>query len=772
MSQATSGFVGREPELAKIGKLLLGSIRLVTLMGSGGIGKTRLAAEAVRRYHKATGVPVYWARLARLVKDSDRAAVEKEVAKAVLDADFSRRSVFDALVDTFTVTDSTGRGRQVVLVLDNCEHVVGGADELITELLAAVPRLSIVATSREAIGLANEQLVEVPPLTRGQALTLFRQRAELTGHRITEPEQITTVELICRHVHDHPLFIQLAAARLWRRPLLGILNDLSGRADDRRMDWASGPRFGAEARHRAVGDVIAWSYDLCDGKERLLLDRMSVFAAGCDPNPQDDTSDRALDVGADLEAIQAVCADAPDSEGPALDVEDASSSAAVTVTADEVEEVLQRLVDHSLVSVHITTTTVRYSLLESVRVFAQQRLYERSTSQMDVPARVATRHRHYYRDKVVFAAANWFGPAERELLDWARAEWDNLLTAIETSITTPGEPVLGLEICCALTTLRTSFYRGSLRETRHWTERTLAATRVLPAQPIQLQIGALAQLVYITLLQGQREDAEQILEDCISTCLPDPDTRIGWRQMPETDIGLPAPAEFAWGAELFFARRDPRAVIVLTRAHDKAQHLGNHGAAATCEMFAAGAAGLLGTSQQALELARRHLDHITASGVLLVKSWAEIVWAIALTKHGDPTEALAVGRSALAHQLATGDQWGALWAVEIRVWSLAQVILAQIIADTIAAESLDSVALTALATEAAQLAGGIRALSARLGVDIKGMGPVGDEYIEAVGVARGVLGDDAFAVAETRGARLRPELAEVHQLALGTLSIK
>ncbi|MFQ6328598.1 AAA family ATPase [Nocardia sp. CWNU-33] len=751
---ATANFVGRDRELETISTLLLSSARLITLTGPGGIGKTRLAAEAVRRYHKARSVPVYWARLARLVKGCDRAAVEEEVAKAVLDVDFSGRSVFDALVETFAVADAAGRDRQIVLVLDNCEHVVVGAGELIAELLEAVPGLSVVATSREAIGWIDERLVEVPPLTREQALALFRQRAEQAGHPIAEREQITTVESICRHVHNHPLYIQLAAARMRLQPLASILDELSGRAADGRMRWSPGPRFGVDPRHRAVGDVIAWSYELCTDTERLLLDRMSVFAAGYDPNPQDNIGDRVLDVGADLEAIQAVCADDP------------GTDAVVRVMIDEVEGLLERLVDQSLVSVHMTATTVRYSLLESIRVFAQQRLIERSTGEMnDEPARLAARHRRYYRDKVLYAASHWFGPTERDLLDWARAEWDNLLTAIESSLATPGESVLGLEICVGLMVLRVPFFAGSLRETRRWTERTLAATRVLRPQPVELQTDAVAQLVLILLCQGQLEDAERMLEDCILLCLPE--ARADWRQNPETDIGLPAAVEFAWGAELLLARSDRRAITVLTRAADKAHRLGSEGPASMCEMFAALAASMLGSPQQAREIPRRNLDNATASGAWWTKSWAELAWAITLTQHGNPTEALAVGRAALAQQLPTGDQWGALWAVEIRIWSLAQIIT-----DTIAAANPDRATLTALATEAAQLAGGTKTLRARIGVGIENMGPFGAETAKAIGIVRRVLGDNTFTVAETRGSRLRPELTEVQQLALGTLHIE
>ncbi|MEU7632943.1 AAA family ATPase [Nocardia sp. NPDC049220] len=761
----TADFVGRDRELEVINTLLLGSARLVTVTGPGGIGKTRLAAEAVHRFGKTkrVPVPVFWVRLARLVKDADVAAIEEEIARSVVEDDFSVRSAWELLIDTFTHTNAAGCSRRCVLVLDNCEHVLTGIATMITELLDAVPELTIMATSREAIDWVGEHRVTVPPLTSQHAMTMFRRRAELIGHPITGQDQTVTAAEICRHVHNHPLYIQLAAARLRHHPPAVILRGLTGRADDRRLRWSTGPRFGADPRHRGVSDVIAWSYELCSDTERLLFDRMAVFAAGHDTN-LDNGGRVAAEVGADLEAVEDVCADDRESghdEHPAP----WSAGVRVVLARQEIEGLLERLVDQSLVTVHITSTTVRYSLLESMRVFAQQRLHERSTSEVDESARMAARHRRYYRDKVLYASAHWFGPAEKQLLDWARAEWDNLLTAIESSLTAPDEAALGLQICCGLIAFRVHLYKGALREIRSWTERALAATRTQIPQPIELQIHAAAQLVFIALCQARHEDAERMLENCFALCHTDAGN--DWRQHPDIDTGLPAPAEFAWGMELLQVHSDPRAVTVLTRACDKAHRLGDDGAAIMCEMLAAMAASLLGTRQQALDLARRHLDHATRSKAPFVKSWAEMVWAMTLTKHGNPTEALTFGRTALAPLLAARDPWSALWAVEIRIWSIAQVITS-----ASAATNPDRSALAALATEAAQLTGGTRTLSAKIGVDLEKMGALGPEITTAIGIARRVLGDKAFAVAETQGSRLRPELAEVQQLALGTLTIE
>lgn len=212
----------------------------------GGIGKTRLAAEAVSQFHKATQTPVRWVRLARLAKGAGRTAVEEAVAHAVLDSDFSGRSIWDTLVDKLTGKDARGRDLPTVVVMDNCEHVLADAASLIVSLLEAVPGLVVLATSREPVGWVDEHLVEVPPLSPHQALTLFRKRAELTGHPVIGKNRIATAERICRHMHNNPLYIRLAAARLRRRPLDAILQELNGGASDKRMWWPRAWRVGTE----------------------------------------------------------------------------------------------------------------------------------------------------------------------------------------------------------------------------------------------------------------------------------------------------------------------------------------------------------------------------------------------------------------------------------------------------------------------------------------------------------------------------------------------
>ncbi|WP_433597586.1 LuxR C-terminal-related transcriptional regulator [Nocardia sp. CA-135953] len=743
---ATSDFVGRERELEKIATLLLSSTRLITLIGSGGIGKTRLATEAAHRYHKARRVPIRWVRLARLPAGSDATAVEDELAHSIIDVDFSNRSSLDALIDTFTRSDGASRNLQTILVMDNCEHVLDGVGRVISELLDAVPGLTVLATSREAIGWVDEQLVPVPALSREQALTMFRARADLTGHPIAGDDDAAVAGSICWHVHNHPLYIRLAAARLMRQPLPMILRDLSGLDGDRRLRWSHGPRVGTDQRHWRIHDVIAWSYNLCQDNERLLFERMSVFAAGYDSNPDDEHGTSGPDVGAELEAIETVCAD--DGTG---------------IARDEIEGLLERLVDQSLVTMHRTPNTVRYSLLESLRVFAQQQLRERSAGAEW--ERLSGRHRRYYRDKAIRAGAEWFSPAERDLLDWARAAWDNLLTAMDSSLTTPGESAIGLEIASGLIALRLPFFMGSLRESRRWAMRTLEATRSLDQQPVELQTSSMALTAWVTSCQGVHDDAARILDECVAACVMDGAARSNWRDDPVDDLGLPAPVDFAWGTELLFAD-DPRSIVVLARARERFRKYGDEGSSAMSELFQSLAAGLLGTAAQALEITQAYLDRATRSGAGWAQSWAELAWAIALTKHGDPREALAVGRTALTSQLSMRDQWGAIWAVHIRMWTLARLAAdARLEHGTQPDSVLDS------ATEIANLAGGARTVRQKLGVHIANLGPFATETDKAIATARDVLGHKAFSAAEQEGSMLRPEFDEVARLALGTLSL-
>ena len=760
------GFVGRGRELGRVGALLMGPARLVTLIGSGGIGKTRLAEEAARRLHRARRTPVFAVRLAPLPRGSDAAAVREAVTAGVLVEGFVGASAWEGAVHRLSPLDAAGRVMDTVLILDNCEHVLAGAGTVIADLFDAVAGLTVLATSREPVGWVDEQLVTVPALSAKDSVELFGQRAELAGHPLSEPGQLAVAEQICGRMHGNPLYVRLAAARMFYEPLPMILEQLTGESDDVRMRWRHGPRAGSEDRHRGIGDVIAWSYELCGDKQRLLFDRLSVFAPGYDTNPQD-AATAVADVGAELEAIEVVCADDVSIQGcaGAPGTAGADQTRADGLTRAEIRELLERLVEQSLVSVHITADAVRYFLLESLRLFAEDRLAERCTEHSDEPARLAARHRHYYRDKVVYAQAEWFGPAEQQLLTWAMGAWSNIRRAIDTSLAA-AEPVVGLQICVGVLSLRAPFFLGSLSEVRGRIEQTLAATQASQPQLSELQLAAMALLAWLALFQGCADDAEELLERCVAGCGVKVARGRHWRDRPDTDLGLPAVVDYAWGVELMLVRRDPRAIAVFARAREKFHSIGHRGSEAMSEFYEAMAVGFLGSAEQAIMIAQRHFERATAAGAGWARLRAHAPLAIALTKHGDAEEALQLGRDAMTYLLPIRDQWGPTWAVHIRMWSLARLIT-----DQIAAADTSRRTLVKLATEIAYLAGGAKTQRTRLGLLIENMGPFADETSAAEKVAREVLGQQTYAETEKRGSRLFLEHSELQQIALGTLSI-
>ncbi|NKY87264.1 LuxR C-terminal-related transcriptional regulator [Nocardia veterana] len=328
----SSEFVGRQAQRERLAALIARGARLITVLGPAGIGKTRLAIETLRR---DIGLPARWLAAA----EADTAAVVAELRGQAAHADGTAR----------------------VLVLDSCDRLLPTLAPELADLLEADPDLTVLATSREPIGWIDEHLVPVPPLDPPDALRLVRKRIELTGRSIGAGELETGVlTRICHHLDHNPLFLRLAAARMQHRPPAAVLQEVSGDAYDRRLHWSDGARVGVEARHRDIGAAIAWSADRCDATELLLLQRLSVFPA-----------DTGGDEGVDLESIVTVCAD--------------DALPAVTV-----ESVLDRLVERSLVTVRLTSTSARWALGECVRVYARAELHRRAPQEAN---RLTARYR-------------------------------------------------------------------------------------------------------------------------------------------------------------------------------------------------------------------------------------------------------------------------------------------------------------------------------------------------------------------------------------------
>ena len=321
---APNALIGRGAELAAVASRLQAS-RIVTVVGVGGSGKTRLAVEVARSVADGYRDGVWLVELAPV---SDDAAVAGAAAAALgVTPEHGGSGMLERLGEFFS-------RRQVLLVLDNCEHVIAGAAGLADHLLARCPQLQILATSRESLAVAGESLWPLPPLATVEASELFAARARAIAPEFQPDEQtMATVAEICARLDGLPLAIELAAARI-RAFAPG---DVLGRLDDRFALLTSGYRT-APPRHQTLRAVIDWSYELLFDDERRVFERMSVFAAPCP-----------------LTAAQQVCADD-------------------TIAEADVADLLARLVDKSLVAATPASRGIRFSMLQTLAEYGHEQL--------------------------------------------------------------------------------------------------------------------------------------------------------------------------------------------------------------------------------------------------------------------------------------------------------------------------------------------------------------------------------------------------------------
>ncbi|MFI6537710.1 BTAD domain-containing putative transcriptional regulator [Nonomuraea sp. NPDC050547] len=380
--------VGREEALA--GLLgLAASARLVTLTGSGGVGKSRLALEAARRLSDRFPDGAHLVELSA----SSESEVPGVVAAAL------------GLRDDGELAAALGT-RRALLILDNCEHVVEPVAKLADLLLRAAPDLRVLATSREPLGVAGEVVREVAPLDPAAAARLFTARA-LPGTPLA-PQDAEAVEVICRRLDGIPLALELAAARVRS---MGV-RALADRLDDRFRLLSAGRRAGP-AHQRTLKAAIDWSWDLLSEPERVVLRRLAVQVGGCT-----------------LEAAERVCAvPMPLPGGPPGDIELAAEAQAAGVGPDHLDpagvaDLLARLVDRSLV----VRSGGRYRLLESVSAYGMERL--RESGEHDLVLRwYAT----YYTQFAECAEAYRSGPARHRWVSRLDVESANLRGAREAA---------------------------------------------------------------------------------------------------------------------------------------------------------------------------------------------------------------------------------------------------------------------------------------------------------------------------------------------------
>jgi predicted ATPase/DNA-binding CsgD family transcriptional regulator len=445
LPEEITSFVGRKREVT-YAKRMFGLTRLVTLTGVGGVGKTRLAIRLARQARRTFPDGICYVPLADL---RDPALLRHTIATALGLHEYSDGDPqFDPLIEYLST-------RRLLLVLDNCEHLLAFCADFVEPVLRSCPDIRVLTTSREPLGIAGESTLPVPPLpipelrcprtalAQYEAVGLFLDRAAsaVPGFELTESNHHAVAEL-CRNLDGLPLALELAAVRLRALSPEQILTRLADR-----YELLAAPGS-APARQRTLGALMTWSFDLCSADEQLLWMRLSVFSGGIE-----------------LEAAEGICTD-------------------LQIATTDILGLLVSLVDKSVLMREERDGRVRYRLLETVREFGQHKL--RGAGELLTWRR---RHRDWYSDLVKRAISCWSSAGQTERLDRLRSEHANIRAALDFCVGQPREVAAGLDMAGRL-----YFYwltGGLLSEGRHWIDLMLGSlTDSGPIETKGLFVGA------------------------------------------------------------------------------------------------------------------------------------------------------------------------------------------------------------------------------------------------------------------------------------------
>ncbi|WP_308354917.1 AAA family ATPase [Streptomyces sp. Je 1-79] len=452
-------FVGRADEQDELARLL-GTSRLVTVVGVGGVGKSRLAlrvaAAAQKRY-----VDGVWLADLSVLREPDLVALA--LVEALGLTDHTLRTPSETLTDHLAE-------RRLLLVVDGFEHLVEECAPLVRRLLAHAPGLTVLAVGRRPLRVAGEAVLTLAPMGEDDAETLFRERAGAAGDTHASrafdaggpPSDGAAVRELCGRLDGIPLALELAAARM---PLLTV-EQMLHRLGDRFRLLTDGAR-GALPRHQTLRTAIGWSHELCTPEERLLWARLSVFAGPFD-----------------LEAVEYVCA------GRELPPE-------------RVMDVLGGLLAQSLVVREDTSAGPRYRILDTVSAYGAEWLAALGDTE-----RMRRRHRDWYMGLATWCELEWFSPRQAEVAASLDAALPNLRAALELCLEQPDEAHLAQHLAGTLWFAWVGC--GRLSEGRHWLDRALA----LGSEHEEARLKALWVLGYVAILQGDGTAAVAALHEC------------------------------------------------------------------------------------------------------------------------------------------------------------------------------------------------------------------------------------------------------------------
>ncbi|MFF5100362.1 MULTISPECIES: LuxR C-terminal-related transcriptional regulator [Actinosynnema] len=606
-------FIGREGLLRKTMELLGSVARLVTLTGAGGIGKTRLllrvATEAAGDYDDVVVVP-----LAGLKATDDRLA--SAIAGAVGLLDNSRVPAAARLIEYLST-----RGR-VLLALDNCEHLVGSepgtgqVPKLLRHLLAAVPRLKVLATSRENLGVQGEYIVPVPPLSVAnnepvcaekctccvpEALQLLLDRARAVGVEIRPSDYEVAIEL-CEALDGIPLNIELAAVQLETMTLQEMLEQRRALLDT----LVGGDAL--QEQHRSVRATLDWSYGLLTEPLRRMWALVSVFAGGFD-----------------LDAAAAVCEDRG-------------------IARAEVRSLLARLKRKSLLVVDQHGDRTRFRLLESIRLYGEE-LVEASGEAVEL----RRAHAMHFESLVERAAEQWLGPDEVRWMQRIHTELSNILATQEFFLTT-GQVRRALRLEVNTGRCRALIFAGRINDARDMLSTGLDEH---PEEPTRDQVAGLSFAAWMALIEGNPSVALPLLEQAEEAA-----ATLGCQD------AFP-PLLYARATRLWLVETDEDLARESIEGYRKAElaflEVGAEGDAYMALVFGAMSATFLSDGETAFAWCRRLLAKAKASGAEWSISWA--LWTLALAEllHGDPRQAHRLARRVLLIQDRIGDTWGPAW---------------------------------------------------------------------------------------------------------------
>ncbi|MGW3075686.1 ATP-binding protein [Kitasatospora sp. NPDC001132] len=623
---ALTPLIGRRAETARIARLLSGA-RLVTLSGTGGVGKTRLALRvAAGAARSAFPDGVYVAELADL-RDPELLAPS---VLGTLDAANPGRPGADAT----TVLAARLRERRALLVLDNCEHLIDACARLTDTLLRAAPGLRVLATSRQPLGIAGEQVFPVEPLpvpdadadagtghglravSGNPAVALFTDRAAavLPGFTLTRADAAAVAELV-RRLDGLPFAIELAAARIRSLTPQEILERLTDR-----FALLTGGSSVATDRQRTLRALIDWSHDLCTARERLLWARASVFRGGFD-----------------LEGLEQVCADAELPPAALLDA-------------------LDGLVARSIVNRRQVNGRSRYHMLETVREYGYERLA--ASGSLDA---LRGRHRDRYAELTARAGREWFGPRQVDWFTRLRLDHPNLRAALEYCLER-GQARAGLAL--AVSPRHYWITAGLLPEGCHWLSQLLAADRAHgeggdDAGPdAAVRVQALVTETYLRILRGDPEDeVRRALAACEAVAGRGGHRRESAWVRHHHGILAVWREDFASAAELF------------ARAHSEFRALGCLDAALECRVKFAIANAYGGQSAVADEACREVEEAARAHDESWLRGMALLARALLALRADAPADAITHARAAIARLRPFQDWWDVAMCVEVIAWS-------------------------------------------------------------------------------------------------------